>query len=225
LANPGENGYLQMLDVPSWRQVFEINLSTDPFAFWDEGHLLAACSYDSVNLKGMIRIVDTNFNKEVSSFQYDTQVRTIAFSLDGKYISAIDYLDNLVTWETSTGHIVSTKFIPDIGSALIASPDHFSWFFVNSGKDILIIDMVNGTEIERIDTGEGISALSISPDGNFIASGGVGGKVQIWHWRPEELITEACSRLPRNLTQSEWKQYLGNEPYHPTCPDLPIPTE
>ncbi len=37
----------------------------------------------------------------------------------------------------------------------------------------------------------------------------------------QNLINEACSRLTRNLTADEWKQYLGDEPYRKTCPNLP----
>jgi hypothetical protein len=39
------------------------------------------------------------------------------------------------------------------------------------------------------------------------------------------LIADACSRLPRNLTRLEWRQYLGDEPYRSTCPNLPVPEE
>jgi len=38
---------------------------------------------------------------------------------------------------------------------------------------------------------------------------------------PAELIRDACSRLPRNLTREEWNQYLPGEPYRATCPNLP----
>jgi WD40 repeat protein len=37
-------------------------------------------------------------------------------------------------------------------------------------------------------------------------------------WRAEDLIAEACARLDRNLTEAEWRQYLGDEPYRKTCP-------
>lgn len=33
----------------------------------------------------------------------------------------------------------------------------------------------------------------------------------------------AYERLPRNLTHAEWTQYLGDEPYRATCPNLPTP--
>ena len=37
----------------------------------------------------------------------------------------------------------------------------------------------------------------------------------------EDLISEACSRISRNLTEIEWRQYIGNQPYQKTCPNLP----
>jgi hypothetical protein len=45
--------------------------------------------------------------------------------------------------------------------------------------------------------------------------------VRVWLWQPEDLIADACTRLPRNLTQEEWQQYVGAEPCRPTCPNLP----
>jgi hypothetical protein len=43
--------------------------------------------------------------------------------------------------------------------------------------------------------------------------------------RSGDLIELACSRLTRNLTRAEWQQYLGQEPYRATCPNLPVPPE
>ena len=57
------------------------------------------------------------------------------------------------------------------------------------------------------------------------ASGSYDGTARVWLWRPEDLIAEACARLPRNLTLEEWQRYIGDEPYRPTCPDLPMPGE
>jgi hypothetical protein len=41
-------------------------------------------------------------------------------------------------------------------------------------------------------------------------------------FRTEDLISDLCARMTRNLTPAEWKQYIGNEPYRPTCPVLPF---
>ncbi len=43
---------------------------------------------------------------------------------------------------------------------------------------------------------------------------------------PEELISDACSRVTRNLTRAEWNQYIGDAlPYQAVCPNLPIEIE
>jgi WD40 repeat protein len=65
-----------------------------------------------------------------------------------------------------------------------------------------------------------------SPDGHWVASRGTDNTVRVWLWKPEDLIAEACPRLPRNLTLEEWRMCIGeDEPCRPTWPDLPVPEE
>ena len=73
--------------------------------------------------------------------------------------------------------------------------------------------------------GASVNVVAFSPDGKMIVSGGDDGIARVWYWYPENLIDLACTRLTRNLTREEWKQYLGDEPYRATCPNLPIPEE
>ena len=42
-----------------------------------------------------------------------------------------------------------------------------------------------------------------------------------WLWRPDDLISEACGRLLRSLTEDEWRQYMGAEPNRKTCQNVP----
>jgi len=67
--------------------------------------------------------------------------------------------------------------------------------------------------------------VAFSPDGQWVLSGSNDGTARVWWWQPEDMIHLACERLTRNLTREEWAQYLGNEPYRATCPNLPIPEE
>ena len=70
-----------------------------------------------------------------------------------------------------------------------------------------------------------------SPDGRYILTTGCDVNqygicneqhIYILFWRIEDLIAEACRRLPRNFTQAEWVQYFPNEKYRATCPNLPM---
>jgi WD40 repeat protein len=69
-----------------------------------------------------------------------------------------------------------------------------------------------------------VYSVAFSPDGKYIASGSYG--LTLWQYRPEDLIADACSRVTRNLTRSEWKQYIGDAlPYQAVCSNLPIEPE
>jgi len=41
----------------------------------------------------------------------------------------------------------------------------------------------------------------------------------------KDLLKVACQRAPRNLTRTEWRRFMGNEPYRATCDNLPLEKE
>jgi hypothetical protein len=49
-----------------------------------------------------------------------------------------------------------------------------------------------------------------------------GGTAQLWRWRAADLVGATCSRVTSNLSAADWRLYAGSEPYHRTCPRLPI---
>jgi WD40 repeat protein len=51
------------------------------------------------------------------------------------------------------------------------------------------------------------------------------GTVRQYYTRLEDVIGVACERVSRNLTRAEWQQFMNNQPYRATCPDLPVPEE
>jgi WD40 repeat protein len=68
----------------------------------------------------------------------------------------------------------------------------------------------------------GVSRVAFSPDGKYLATGNSFG-VRVSLWRPEDLIREARTRLDRNLTRAEWRQYFPGSTYRRTFRDLPEP--
>jgi len=51
------------------------------------------------------------------------------------------------------------------------------------------------------------------------------GNVYQFYTQLDDLVAEACRRLPRNLTPTEWQQLIGTAPHSATCPNLPLPAE
>ena len=47
------------------------------------------------------------------------------------------------------------------------------------------------------------------------------GTARQWYVRMEGLLAAACQQTLRNMTTEEWQQFVGDEPYQPTCPNLP----
>ncbi|MBI5295032.1 MAG: hypothetical protein HY869_06120 [Chloroflexi bacterium] len=122
-------------------------------------------------------------------------------------------------WGPSTeGNVFSVAFTPDGNYILSVSDDN----------TVGIWDVTTGQEISRIVHyinvfRDHLSSVAISPNGKYVASGDSHGQVNLWLWRPADLIADACSRLPRNLTREEWAEYIGDTlPYQAVCPNLPI---
>ena len=105
--------------------------------------------------------------------------------------------------------------------AVAFSPDG-RWVVSGSGDGTARVwDAATGHEVARMTHDDLVCAVAFSPDGRWVVSGSDDKTARVWLWQPEELIVEACARLDRNLTQDEWKKYLPDAPYRPTCPKLP----
>jgi WD40 repeat protein len=88
---------------------------------------------------------------------------------------------------------------------------------------IHIWDLALGREIARMnDASEELDGLLF--EGAYLIAQN-GAEKHSWLWQHEDMWKEACRRLTRNFSHSEWSQFLPDEPYQVTCPGLPIPSK
>ena len=123
-------------------------------------------------------------------------------------------------FDVSSGERISRIAHGNEVGALAFSHDG-QWLASTSTDKILRIwDVSSLRNVSAIETEEYIGTLLFSPDDSQLAAI-QGNEVAIHFTFPQDLIDEACGRLIRNLSLDEWKQYMPEEPYRATCPNLP----
>lgn len=202
-------------EVMRKRHYGEVNV----VAFSPDGRWVASGSGD-----GIVEIWEPTTGREVVRVKHRGDVMALAFSPDGRRLvsGSDDYTARV--WEIPTGHEVSVMAHDNWVHSVAFSPD--GQFVVSGSWDhtLRVWEAKTGRELGRMFHNDGVRSVTFSPDGCFIASGSQDGTIRVWLWRPEDLIAEACRRLPRNLTREEWARYVGpGVPYRPTCPNLPVP--
>lgn len=160
-------------------------------------------------------------NGEMASHvTHSPSVNAVAISPDGAYLATITEDFTARVWRMTTGEEITHLDHGDLVTAITFSADG-KYLATASGADARIWEVPSGHIVARITHEQGVNTVAFSVDGNSLATGGTDGVVRVWRWRPEDLVVEVCARLPRNLTSEEWRLYLGEEPYHKTCPNLP----
>jgi len=155
-----------------------------------------------------------------------TMVNELAISPDSRWLASVSGLNQsseLRIWDAKTQRVVAEiKF--DIGSWAVSFSADGQW--LATGRDdglVQVWEVGTWREIARMAHEEGVSreAIAFSPDNEFLVTMSESDKtVRAWLIQTDDLISEICNRLPRNLTMQEWETFFGDKPYRKTCPNL-----
>jgi WD40 repeat protein len=156
----------------------------------------------------------------------------VLFSADGRWLATrsgrsvwLWDVAAILTTRIAEGQELARLVHQKSVQAIAFSPDG-RWLATAAGNPpgtgkVYLWETATGQAIVEMAYDNWVNSIAFSPDGRWLANGGGDRLVRIWLIQPEDLINEACARLTRNLTQAEWRQYLGDEPYRRTCPNLP----
>ncbi len=144
-----------------------------------------------------------NTGARVSRLEHEWPLRYAAFSADSRYLATV----------TGQASMDAAEFTAE------ALPGHA----------VRVWEARTGAMVFRLSFAQvgGISRLAASPDGNWLAVGtpdhlGRGGVHLVALW-PAFARADACRRVSRNMSTSEWAAWVRDRPYAATCAGKPMP--
>jgi WD40 repeat protein len=169
-------------------------------------------------------------------------VLSVEFSPDGNLLAAGScqktQQDNLPCkqgviqlWDLATHRLVEPSLLghSDTVLSVAFSSDGKTLASSSSDRTILLWDVPTHLQLGQPLVGHtaAVYKVAYSPHRKILASASADNTVRLWNADVsiDMLQRRACQIAGRNLTATEWKQYMrdwkgymSNEPWHPTCP-------
>jgi WD40 repeat protein len=145
------------------------------------------------SLSGDVRVWDPLERQSLATIDaHQLQVTALAFSLDGERLATAGEEGTVKIWDWRNRQLIASLDDDRFAIALRFSPDS-SQLAAGNRENTRLIHTADGSLARIIDTGPGgIDALTYSPDGQYLVSGGAVPDMSIWDPQTGNLI----ARLP-----------------------------
>ena len=144
-------------------------------------------------------------------------IKKIAVSPDGKFYAAGNEAGNVCVWQIDNGEKI-----------LCFSANNSIWDIIFSSSDYVLAASLDGyvhvwdlnskSEYLRIGNPGMVLSIDLELYNKLLAMSTTSGASGLAIWKKEDIIPLACDILPRQLTEDEWREYLGDAKYSPFCP-------
>jgi hypothetical protein len=156
---------------------------------------------------------------------HSDSVQTVAFSPDSQFLAtaSTDHTARLVS--VADGRELAHIIHDDSVWAVAFSPDGQYLATASNDKTARIVSVVDGRERARITHGDQVTAVAFSPDSRLLATASSDKTASLWNTALDDMLHQLCTGSGRNLSLSEWRRYLGDLPWQPTCESWPTPKD
>jgi WD40 repeat protein len=162
--------------------------------------------------------------QRTATLEHEDLVRWFGFSPDRRSMATASNDGSVATWDIATGKL-RLRLVHEGPATSAAYSADGAWLVTSSAweETARIWEVATGTEIARIGHDAAVTTAEFSTDGRWLLTASEDHTVRIWKWRAQDVVAEICARVTRNLTLEEWRRFVGEEPYRPTCPKIPSP--
>jgi WD40 repeat protein len=240
LVAGGSDDRLTLWDLETlslvWQRQFQSQFSADPFDI-DTSRAINSVGFtpDSKTIyfsKGggltiFLGIDSANFYS-TSQWKWTQPSATnsirAALSADGKMMALANAYD-IRLYDMASGQMIGLPMYGHANSviSLAFTPD--DKLLTSGAQDgtVRIWDTKSGQQfgLPLQEDAQWSNTIDISPDGHWLASAGANSIIRVYDISIQGWQTLACQIVRRNMYLVEWQQFLPDEPYNLTCPDLP----
>ncbi|MCG8606268.1 WD40 repeat domain-containing protein, partial [bacterium] len=217
------------IDGRSARQLYKV-----PF----RSRITAIASRQSDNLvsiggdDGVLHVYAASSEHAVKQFEIKQRaaIKSAAFSPDGASLAVGTASGRLEIYRlnrTTDGFAVRTPLLGHSGpvNSVAFSADGSKLTSGSSDKSIRLWDLANPDRdpILLQDHQWWVWSVAMHPRGGMLVSGSADKTLRFWNISSRDLADRVCSAVERNLSQSEWSNFIGGDvDYVKTCPNLPL---
>ena len=216
------NATVVVWSLSGWREQGKLPIERSmPFTLSPEGRLVAmAVSEPGPNGQKLSSYIDVYRVADGQRVARTAGGENVKLTFDRAGDTLLALVENEVrSVESGSGRVRALLRHEQPVDKLRTSPQSDILATLSNGS-VYIWNYATGELLSQLSGAGDFNDMRFTGDGRYLLTGSRDHSAVVWLWKTEDLRTEACKRLGRNLTADEWSRYLGALPYRNSCANL-----